>query len=283
MNNFNIQNINDFASEQCDSKSKILESLLGSGLPVKPPFNDTHFFWEKKENLSENFPIQKFKASVGSYTDNVDKATKGALKDIYNKLDFKTEIFETWLCEITVLNPQNEWYLLGYVYGFLGVDYGFLPRSGLLQHFLNKEILECTTLSLKEGQDVLAGEVAIPILALMFLHSNKVEIKDDIGTKRIERLNAKRPEVRHQTTYKVLEITQIKKIITKAGGLHKCGWHNALHTCRGHFRHYKDGKVVWIKSHQKGGLKYGEVKKDYTEVGKPILDINKAIYPERNI
>jgi|DEB0MinimDraft_10_1074344.scaffolds.fasta_scaffold09649_3 hypothetical protein len=37
----------------------------------------------------------------------------------------------------------------------------------------------------------------------------------------------------------------------------------ALHDVRGHYRHYKNGKSIFIKSHKRGDVKYGEISKDY--------------------
>lgn len=38
---------------------------------------------------------------------------------------------------------------------------------------------------------------------------------------------------------------------------------NRYHMTRGHFRHYKTGKVVWVKAHYKGDKSKGIINKDY--------------------
>ncbi len=38
---------------------------------------------------------------------------------------------------------------------------------------------------------------------------------------------------------------------------------NRYHMARGHYRHYKSGKVVWVKEHYKGDKSKGVINKDY--------------------
>lgn len=50
----------------------------------------------------------------------------------------------------------------------------------------------------------------------------------------------------------VVTISLSKPILRTLGNGHGGGWRMPEHDCRGHERHYKSGKVVWINGHKRG-------------------------------
>lgn len=66
-----------------------------------------------------------------------------------------------------------------------------------------------------------------------------------------------------KTVYKLLKIPSTYYIPERQPECHKTGKKMPLHTCRGHYRTLKSGKVVFVRAHQRGNEKYGRVNKDY--------------------
>jgi hypothetical protein len=72
-------------------------------------------------------------------------------------------------------------------------------------------------------------------------------------------------------TYKVLDIQPMKEVLVREGQSESLGLRRALHSCRGHFANYAEGRGLfgkyhgqyWIPEHVRGTASEGRVVKDY--------------------
>uniref|UniRef100_UPI00333FAE8E hypothetical protein n=1 Tax=Pseudomonas sp. TaxID=306 RepID=UPI00333FAE8E len=77
------------------------------------------------------------------------------------------------------------------------------------------------------------------LLALSFLNCRNTVIVDHQPDEKLSKVHKKRHG--HQlTTFKTLEISQVKKILTETAANGVSDLKHALHLCRGHFKNYND-------------------------------------------
>lgn len=101
-------------------------------------------------------------------------------------------------------------------------------------------------------------EISVYIDMCMALADYEVEMLDhkpDERTRKLRRLRGKPPPY----TYKIITITGKKKERRSLGGTHASP---VAHLRRGHWRHYKSGKRVWVDAMVVNGT-YGMLVKDY--------------------
>ena len=107
-------------------------------------------------------------------------------------------------------------------------------------------------------------------LAISFLHCKNVTTKEESIPLAVEKAH-----VRHhgipKLKYKVLEITPMKKVLEREGGILKHrNLQKAMHICRGHFKDFSQhglfGKyhgLYWWNLQVRGSKNHGEVIKGY--------------------
>lgn len=114
-------------------------------------------------------------------------------------------------------------------------------------------------------------------LAISFLHCKNVVLDKVTPARHVVRNKSakRRGEKDFQpVTYHTLDIRPMKAILEKEGGASPSGngTARALHICRGHFRHYKDGRglfgrpqggTYWVAQHVRGGATEQIAVKDY--------------------
>lgn len=114
------------------------------------------------------------------------------------------------------------------------------------------------------------------MLAISFMHCRNVSLDTTTPPRHIVRnKNAKRRgEKDYQpVTFKTLDIRPMREILQRAGaGAERGqGTQRALHICRGHFRHYQEGRglfgkyagTFWVPQHVRGAGVLGTISKDY--------------------
>ena len=77
------------------------------------------------------------------------------------------------------------------------------------------------------------------LLALSFLNCRNTVIVDHRPDPKLSKVHKKR-HGRELTTFKTLEISQVKKILSETGAHGVSDLKHALHLCRGHFKNYND-------------------------------------------
>jgi len=112
------------------------------------------------------------------------------------------------------------------------------------------------------------------LLAISFLHCKNITLnKETYRRKSDEQLARKIPsKVRNAmpVSFHTLEITPMKEVLKTEGQSDTVGVKRALHICRGHFRHYENGRglfgkykgTFWIAQHVKGNIEHIALK-DY--------------------
>jgi hypothetical protein len=106
------------------------------------------------------------------------------------------------------------------------------------------------------------------LLAISFCHCKNVAVRTE---DKPATLTARQIKNGHRPlTFKILEITPMKHVLSQAGAGAQTGLKRALHICRGHFAHYEEkglfGKYrgrFWIPQHLRGSGEAGLVVKDY--------------------
>jgi hypothetical protein len=107
-------------------------------------------------------------------------------------------------------------------------------------------------------------------LALSFMHCKNVQTLEERPEVKVSKKFQKKTG-RPLTTFKVLEIESMKKVLKHEGLSESTGLKKALHICRGHFKDYRDsglGKhhvkgLWWWSDHVRGHLSEGVVNKEY--------------------
>jgi hypothetical protein len=122
------------------------------------------------------------------------------------------------------------------------------------------------------------GQLDCALLALSFMHCSNVVVRDNQPKERHSKLHQKRFSV-PLVTYKTLEIEPMKRVLRHEGSSDTKGIQQAIHICRGHFKHFgpqwERGKLFgkiegtfWWPSQVRGTADRGIVMKEY-EVDKP--------------
>jgi len=115
-----------------------------------------------------------------------------------------------------------------------------------------------------------ANQLLYPFwLAISFLHCKNVT------TTSIDPCHSRKPpkpgDPCRRAHYKILDIHPMREVLRREGKQDTTGLKQALHTCRGHFRDYRQGRglfgkykgLFWVDSHVRGSSTYGKVVKDY--------------------
>jgi hypothetical protein len=106
----------------------------------------------------------------------------------------------------------------------------------------------------------------IGLLTLSFLHCKNVQL-----TKEEKRCYHKINSNQKDIDYHTLDIKPMKEVLRKEGKSEETGIKKALHICRGHFRHYEEGRglfgkysgTFWVPQHVRGNKEYGQIMKNY--------------------
>jgi hypothetical protein len=112
------------------------------------------------------------------------------------------------------------------------------------------------------------------LLTISFLHCKNVLLTDvQPPIKRVHNKAAKRRGEKDiiPMRYKVLDIKPMRQVLKNEGSEDTQGTSKALHICRGHFKHYENGRglfgkykgTYWFPEQTRGTLKQGLVDKDY--------------------
>lgn len=109
-------------------------------------------------------------------------------------------------------------------------------------------------------------------LALSFMHCRNVSTQLEQPPPKLSKIHERRAG-RPLLKYHVLQIDHMKQVLEREGHASSLGLKQALHICRGHFKHYgRDGKgllfgkiaaTVWVPMHARGSAEEGIVVKDY--------------------
>jgi len=283
MNEINIDNIVDFIETIKDDSDKLLE-LLYTDISIRPPFEVTQMFFNYKRDSSNQLKIvgdakyQIYGICAVNKLEEVEKL-KPELRSIILK---EVEVFpENPHIFSLIINVENDGRHVSTLGGIMGLcdELGFVHRSppGKLCMFtIPNEYVECYVKldGTKDDEDntVLKQTLsflAVPFIAgLKFLHHKTVEIVDEPGGKRKRRLYAKTGKEKFRKVFKVLTINELVTKLRSGEKIHKTGWRNRFHSVRGYLRHYKSGKTIFIKEHNRGLKTEGEIVKNYEE--KPI-------------
>ena len=131
--------------------------------------------------------------------------------------------------------------------------------------------------TLEEIQALMIGRMveiflAPCFLALSFMHCRNVSTLTEQPPPKLSKIHERRSG-RPLLKYHVLQIDHLKQVLEKEGHASTLGLRQALHICRGHFKHYgRDGKgllfgkhvaTVWVPMHARGSAEEGIVVKDY--------------------
>lgn len=113
------------------------------------------------------------------------------------------------------------------------------------------------------------------LLAISFLHCRNVKVEDKattMGKSKSVKRRARRA-AKGEPYYKqnIIEIRPMRRVLETEGQSETHGLKKALHICRGHFRHYEEGRglfgkihgTFWIDSHVRGAPEVGIVDKTY--------------------
>lgn len=109
------------------------------------------------------------------------------------------------------------------------------------------------------------------LMALSFMNCKNVSKTDATVTEGPPEKWLRRQKL-PKLRYHVLDITPMKDVLHREGGIETNGIKKALHICRGHFATYTEDKplfgnfvgTVWKPSHVRGDIKHGAVVKDYS-------------------
>jgi hypothetical protein len=116
----------------------------------------------------------------------------------------------------------------------------------------------------------LCGEMYPIWLSLSMMHCRNVTVQSQEAP-RSERRRAKREgKPRPPLRFNTINIAPMQRVLRNEGGSHETGLHNALHICRGHFKHFDEkplfGKfkgTFWWDSMVRGTKSHGQVVSTY--------------------
>lgn len=136
----------------------------------------------------------------------------------------------------------------------------------------------CTLQDAFDGEKLISDHFLIPsLITISMLHCRNVETIDNrsaigkVGKKpRILRKGV--PGNAGKINFKTIQIQPtLKRILEDEGKAEEVGLLKALHTCRGHFKDYRDGaglfgkhkELYWWDAHERGDRDMGIILKDY--------------------
>lgn len=108
------------------------------------------------------------------------------------------------------------------------------------------------------------------LMAVSFLHCKNVSVHEGDPNTKINKKRAKKGKLPF-FRFKILDIKPMKDTLQREGGLQQHGLRKALHTCRGHFKDYRNGRglfgkikgLFWWEMYERGDESEGIVHKDY--------------------
>jgi len=296
-NIFLINNIAEYMFKLNSEEGDSMVNMLTAKIPIKPPFewslmkyytDDFKFIWGQTVEISA---IVSSKARWEEESIFDSQIVRDELKNhAINDLSI-SHLVNIYVNMYPVHNNKDR--MEGQTMGFCNL---FMDKEGynvdsdqghpffhvVADHHFSKDILGGDT----ERNDVLAVYASPFIMALKFLHCKNVVLVDepDAHKKRVYNMMTK-DKRKKKDIFKVLEITQIKKVLKEEGEQDSKGFKHALHICRGHFRTYDEtnklfGKITgtfWISPHMRGDKNLGEVHKDYKpKIAKIEENLNKG-------
>lgn len=124
---------------------------------------------------------------------------------------------------------------------------------------------------------MMVSALNLGLLAISFMHSRSVSMPERELREGEVRRRMRRPGQRAEPVirYRVLEIEPLRRILRTEGKSDEVGLRQALHTVRGHWRHYREKGLFgrddlrgsfWIEEFRRGDPDHGTVIKDY-EIG----------------
>jgi hypothetical protein len=110
----------------------------------------------------------------------------------------------------------------------------------------------------------------VVLLTLSFLHCRNVDVREVSPTEKLSR-KAARKRGRPLTSYHVLDIHPMRRVLDREGDAQTKGLGHAVHICRGHFKTFaadaplfgKHTGTYWWESQVRGKAEHGAVEKDY--------------------
>lgn len=122
------------------------------------------------------------------------------------------------------------------------------------------------------GSHLASAWVIMPFLAITFANCRNLKVEDrEMPPKLVKKHLKKHPDREPVVTWKELKIGPVKQLLAAHGATSGTGLKKALHLCRGHFKHFEEGKGLFGKihgtyfwpMHMRGTKSQGEVKKSY--------------------
>lgn len=117
--------------------------------------------------------------------------------------------------------------------------------------------------------------VTLPLfVAVAFTHCKNVRLTRTEPPAKLSRKHEKKTG-KPLTTYHVLQIDPMKRVLEDEGRASEVGLRRAFHLCRGHFKRYTpergglfgrpidEPELVWVDAHARGSTLRGTVEKDY--------------------
>lgn len=135
------------------------------------------------------------------------------------------------------------------------------------------KINSCSIQFVKDGiKSVIQNAMQVALLSVSFMHCKNVSLEKE--TRQIQKRYAKksRETQKEEIAFHTLNIHPMRQVLKTEGMEEKTGTKRALHICRGHFRHYENGRglfgkykgTYWMPQHLRGSKEQGQVIKDYT-------------------
>jgi hypothetical protein len=158
--------------------------------------------------------------------------------------------------------------------------YGISPNSLMNEDIENllrepqddKEVFEKARLTTEEG---LRAYLHTALLSLSFLHCRNIgleEVKPALQVPHTKAQKRRGEKPFQPVTHKVLNIWPMREILDKKQREKGVGTARAMHFCRGHFVHYKDGRGLFGREkggtyfrpfHARGNKQAGTIEKQY--------------------
>jgi hypothetical protein len=235
-----------------DRKLKVSTGLTLTNLA--PPFDN--FFVEWRDGLThdihEFFGVHfyAFPNSVYPFDLEVERQKREWLRDKQWKWMYVAELYQSVNATGRTLGP------------FLG-QVMFIPEDGDNARSIYRHYPEFTN---NDAQYLMfVSRLDIGWLSVNMMHGETVRVtageRPEGWAKNYQKRNGQPP-----IKYKVLDIHAVQEVLERDGNVSKTGITHALHVCRGHFRRYESGKVVWIDEHERGDASKGRVEKKYNVV-----------------
>lgn len=155
---------------------------------------------------------------------------------------------------------------------FSSVSFGDEARIKLQAPIYRMSVADMT-----EAHNTIADLLVPPaLLALSFIHCRNVEVIETLPNRK---QSARREQKKGHglIKFRTLQIEPMKRALREASTTEGTGLGVALHTCRGHFKDYRDGKglfgkhkdLYWWDGQERGSPDLGRVLKDYETTPEP--------------